>query len=505
MLPTGSLETVLSAMARTLTHGPRSVKATRPCLFRPDQYIYAGKRGGKFLTRSAPASVQEPVRAPGSTGRPGRAIRAGGAPSRWLAARLLMALAGAIGAAVATPVVPAAPPPAHDAVDPLVSYLAEEDYEQARPRILEALRLGGGSSCTALAAYPGNRSGRVREHAVRALSDAGCAAFESYRVYMNDADAWVTEAVIEAARRHLMPDAVPFLLARLSDARRIVAQEGTRRIGDDAHRVLQMITCQSFHYDPEGTEDDRRNALTRWRQWYIERHAEPRDAWVKEGIARARDYAGRDYLPHRLEGLRLLALIGEPALPDLRALIRREPGDVQADLSCQPEEPPRPTDRVPCRLLVRDASASRVVLAPPAGGPVIRLGRADAPAELSPPDQDARAPGGVSGVHAGAPVPGALAERMVVLLPGEVRRYEFTVGPVPTAGRYRVRATLADLAAEIVAGAAAPSASPPPAPPSPRAQDKRGSSKSQRTGAAPKPGAAPPPALSVGPFSLEQG
>ena len=122
---------------------------------------------------------------------------------------------------------------------------------------------------------------------------------------------------------------------------------------------------------------------------------------------------------------------------------------------------------------------------------MIRVGRAEAPAELSQPDQDARAAGGASAADRSAPLPGALADRMVILLPGEVRRYEFTVGPVPAAGRYRVRATLADLAAEIVAGAAAPAASPPPSPPSPRAQDKRGSPKSQRAGAASKPGVAP--------------
>jgi len=452
------------------------------------------------LTPSAATSVQVHARKQGSSGRAGPPARAGGAPTPALAARVLVALAAAIGAAVATPAVPAASPPARDAFDPVLPYLAEEDYEQARPRILEALRLEGGASCKTLAAYAKSRSGRVREHAVRALADAGCAAFESYHAYLDDPDAWVTEAVIEAARRHLMPDAVPYLLARLTDARRIVAEEGTRRIGDSAHRALQVITCQSFHYDPEGTEDDRRNALTRWRQWYFERHAEPRDEWVKEGIARARDYAGRDYTPHRLEGLRLLALIGEPALPDLRALIQRAPGDVQADVSCQPEEPPRPTDRVPCRLLVRDASTHHVVLAPPSGGPVIRLGRADAPAGLSPPDDDARPAGGPAAGDRGGPLPGALAERMIVLMPGEVRRYEFTVGPVPAAGRYRVRVTLADLAAELVA---APSVSPPSASPSPHPQDRRGSPKLQRTGATLKPGAAPTPADKPPPTAIE--
>src|SRR6266699_3648952 len=82
MLPTGSLETACSTMARTLTHGPRSVKATRPCLFHPEQYIYAVKRGGKFLTGSAPASVQGPARARVAANRPGPAARAAGTPGR---------------------------------------------------------------------------------------------------------------------------------------------------------------------------------------------------------------------------------------------------------------------------------------------------------------------------------------------------------------------------------------------------------------------------------------
>src|SRR2546427_10436853 len=37
-----------------------------------------------------------------------------------------------------------------------------------------------------------------------------------------------------------------------------------------------LITCQSFHYDPSAPRDDQRNALTRWRQWYLAKKELPR-------------------------------------------------------------------------------------------------------------------------------------------------------------------------------------------------------------------------------------
>ena len=333
--------------------------------------------------------------------------------------------------------------PATAATDPVLPLLAEEDYAQVRPRILEALRQNG-TPCRALGAYVSARDGRVRQHAVRALADAGCADFAAYAGYAADGDAWVIDAVIRAAERHLMTGAVPFLLARLSDARRILAEEGTWTIGDTAHHGLQMITGQSFHYDAGAAADDRRNALTRWRQWYLGHRDEPRDAWVKAGIERARDYAGRDYGPHRLEGLRLLALIGEPALPALRDLLGRSAGDLRAELSCHPEEPPRPTDQVPCVLVVRNVTSRHLAFAPPPGGPEVRVTRNDAPPETgqaaAPPDRGA--------------ILAALAGRLADLSPGEIRRYELAVGPVTAPGRYRVRATLADLVLALTSGSA---------------------------------------------------
>ncbi|HEV8702980.1 MAG TPA: hypothetical protein VGV60_17045 [Candidatus Polarisedimenticolia bacterium] len=368
---------------------------------------------------------------------------------------------GAMGrtAAAGPPKEPVAGPSA--AVDSILPLLTAEDYDETRPRILEALRQFG-APCRSLGAYASSRSTLVREHAVRALSDAGCADFAAYEGFAADGDAWVIDAIIRAAGKHLIAGAVPFLLARLSDSRRILADEGTWTIGDTAHRGLQAITCQSFHYDAAASADDRRNALTRWRQWYLAHRDEPREAWVREGIDRAREYAARDYGPHRLEGLRLLALIGEPALPALRALLGRTPGDLSAEVSCLPEEPPRPPDQVPCVLLVRNVTDRKVAFAPPQSGPEVRVTRQE------PPEADgAPARPGKATASRPAPAPpeppvpvdpraalAALAARLVELSPGEVRRYDFAIGPVPAPGRYEVRASLPDSALTPGAGPA---------------------------------------------------
>ena len=346
--------------------------------------------------------------------------------------------------------------------DPILPLLAVEDYDESRPKILETLRQNG-APCRTLGAYASSRATLVREHAVRALSDAGCADFAAYAGYAADRDAWVVDAVIRAAQRHLIAGAAPFLLSRLSDARRILAAEGTWTIGDAAHRALQAITCQSFHYAAAASADDRRNALTRWRQWYLAHRGEPRDVWVKAGIERAREYASRDYGPHRLEGLRLLALIGEPALPALRALLGRSQGDLSAEVSCIPDEPPRPPDRVPCALVVRNVTDHPVAFAPPQSGPEVGVTRQAPALETdSPPARPGKSsaprPATVAAVPPAPADPGeglaTLAARLLELLPGEVRRYEFDVGPVPSTGRYIVRARLDDLTMSLADGTA---------------------------------------------------
>jgi hypothetical protein len=298
------------------------------------------------------------------------------------------------------------------------------------------------SPCRALGAYGRIDNSRVRGNAVEAMDEAGCSDFQAYSGYVLDVSAGVVAALIKAAERRVMKDAVPFLLGTLSDRRRIVTGQGSWLLGEEAHRALMVITCQSFHYDPSAPRDDQRNAVTRWRQWYFAKRDLPRDEWEREGIGRARDYAARDHIPYRVEGLRLLALIGPAALPALRELLARRPGDLEAEVVCLPDEPPRVTDAVPCALVLRNASSHPLVIAPPPDGLEVRVSRSDAPpaaARETPTDP----PAGMLGVF---------ADRLTVLPPGEVRRFEFSVGPVPSAGRFTVHAALGDLAAVLAGG-----------------------------------------------------
>jgi len=416
-------------------------------VFRPDQYIYAGTTG--------------------------RQVFDGDCLTMCLISCILMTFA--VNVTVPAPSFAGAPAPVTPA-DPLLSYLQDDD-PHARAQILGTLREQGASPCRALGAYFRNGSSRVRGNAVMAMNDAGCSDFRAYDGYLLDDSAGVVAALIEAADRRVMGDAVPFLIGSLSDRRRIVTAEGTWSIGERAHRALMAITCQSFHYDPSAPLDDQRNAVTRWRQWYLAKRGLPRDEWVEEGIGRARYYAGRDYEPYRVEGLRLLAIIGPRALPALGQIVARRPGEVSAEVVCLPEEPPRVTDAVPCALVVRNASNRPLAIAPPSDGLEIRVLRTDAPSVAhgavggGPPPPARPGPA----LDGGAGILGAFADRLVDLAPGEIRRFEFTAGPVPSAGRYRVIAALSDLAAGLAAGST----------PLDGAAGKRGGTPAPRIGAAP--------------------
>jgi hypothetical protein len=343
----------------------------------------------------------------------------------------------------AVPSVSAAPGP-KVASDPLLPYLQEED-SVSRAQVLALLKEEGRPPCQALRAYATNPKSRVRESAVRVMDEAACSDFEAYSGYLLDGAAGVVDALIDAARRRLMADAVPFLLGCLSDRRHIVTDAGAWSISEKAHRALVVVTCQSFHYDVRASRDDQRDAITRWRQWFLARRKLPRDEWVQEGIDRGRDYAGRDYGPHRLEGLRLLALIGPRALPALREALARRPTDLTAEVVCVPDEPPRPGDILPCALVVRNASKHALAIAPPPDGPVVRLSPGGAPPDEVPPARGAPPTGG--GISESLD---AFADRLVDLAPGEVRRFEFTAGPVLSAGRYRLHVELDDLASRLV-------------------------------------------------------
>ncbi len=351
--------------------------------------------------------------------------------------------------------------------DPLQTLLADEDYDSRRDDLLRELQRPGLSSCRRLEVYAEDRNERVREHAVRLQDDAGCSDFAVYRPYIADPSPWVTEAILKAAEHRLIGEAVPFLVDRLGDHRTILSGEGSWTIAESAYRALRKVSCQSFHFDPEGGPRGQADAIAQWGSWYTAHRSEPRAAWVASGIALAHDYLARDYAPHRKEGLELLTLIGSPALPELRAAFLRAPQDLRTSLTCAPEEPPRVVDQVPCVLLVMNASRRRLALAPAPGDPDVELSRFDDPRPESRGDRS----------RAGRPsgfAPADLLGRVVDLPPGGVLRREFKVGPVRSAGRYEVHAVLPDLASLLGA------------PEAPKAGDAVASSTPKQAGA-PRP------------------
>jgi hypothetical protein len=377
----------------------------------------------------------------------------------------------------------AAVPPASPA-DPLLPHLAEDEYEAAWPELRSALqRLD--DPCRSLGVYAAHRNDRVREHSVKALGDWGCARFSSYEPYLSDRYAWVVEAIVRAVERHAMGEAVPFLLDRIGDARRILDGTSPRTIGEMAHRALRRVTCQSFHYDSAGTPESREIAVETWRRWYAGHRRETRAAWVDAGVALASGYVGHEFPPYRLEGLRLLALIGPPAVPALRAALERRTADLLAGLSCQIDDPPRVTDEITCLLLVQNASRRRVALAPAPDSLRVEISRIGAPPPARAPATDGREP---AGRDSGAALEAILMEiesGLVDLAPGEILRRELKVGPVPAAGRYEIRATLVDRAAWLPAPR-------PVVPPGPASAGRKTSGSPPRSGPGARAAAAPP-------------
>jgi hypothetical protein len=328
----------------------------------------------------------------------------------------------------------------------LAGLLAAADDAQARAGILQ--HLGETAiACPALTRFGDRRDPVVREQAVRAMDQAECAAIEYYRPFMRDPHPWVTDALVTAIERHRIGEGIPFLIGHLSDPRRILSGGGIWSIGERAHRALRAVSCQSLHFDPAGSAQEQARAAARWTTWYADHGSEPRARWIEEGFARAREYLQQDRVRLRREGLQLLLLIGAPAAPELRAAFRRGPAELEASLSCTPDEPPRVTEEVPCLFAVANGSERRVAFIP--GALKVALRRQGAAAdEGSPALDDHPSP------SAEAPGPGTemadWLDHIVDLAPGERLERAVVIGPVSTAGRYEVAAALIDLSAGLV-------------------------------------------------------
>jgi hypothetical protein len=333
--------------------------------------------------------------------------------------------------------------------DPLAPLLGEEDYEAARHRLREAIRRSGRPACAALGAYGRHRIERVREHAVRALADFGCETLGAYAPYLADGDPWVVHRLVRVFEAHRIGGAVPFLIRHLDDRRRLISAEGSWTIGEAAHRALRAITCQSFHFDPEGSASAREEAVRRWRDWYERHRDEPRSLWEKSGITRAIESISRDDAPHRREGLELLVLIGGPGLPLLRDAVAPTPEDLSGRLTCRSESPRAIFEIVPCLLEVRNISERWVALLP--GDPEVRVRPetgAPRPGDGSSQEPGGRTPAGTDASRTATSMTAdSVLERLVDLAPGEVLRRQIRIGPVERAGLYRITVALADAAA----------------------------------------------------------
>lgn len=374
----------------------------------------------------------------------------------------------------------AAPPP-----DPLQEILADDDFESRLADLALELKQGDVAPCERLGRFGDHRNERVREHAVRALSVAGCGTLASFDPYLRDPNPWVTEAVVRGVERQRVREAVPFLIDHLADRRAIVSGDGAWTIAESAHRALRALTCQSFHFEPQDSPGGQAEAVERFRSWYREHGSEPRETWIASGLSLARDYLGRDFAPHRREGLELLLLIGPPAAMELRAALGRKTGDLRASVTCQPAEPPRVSDRVPCTLLVTNAASRPVALVPIGEAPDVRLVRQD---DGRAEDRGERPRGAPQGA---AEMP-ALAARVIDLGPGDVLRRDFQAGPVRAAGRYEVRATLVDLATSLSGpNSTAPASTPPRAAKSSPARERM-PRPAEIPGAASRAAAGPP-------------
>ena len=365
------------------------------------------------------------------------------------------------------------------AIDPLPSLLSD-DWDAARQSaVQERVRALGSSACATLAGYAAAPDARAREHAVRAMADAGCSDPSDYRGFFSDTSAWVVDALIDATTRHRIAAAAPFLLAHIDDRRSLVSDDGALMIADRADRGLRRLTAQPIPRLPAARGGNARGDPAAWRAWYAAHGADAPSSWIDSGLAEIRKDLAGDDAARRLVALDTLALLGTPGRPALAAALRRMTTDLDVGLVCLPDEAPRVLDQVPCTVTITNVGARRLALA--IGEPVVRLEPRQAqPATPAPspappghgrdkgqsakPAPAAPTTGHAPGGDAGATVTDAdlalLAGRFLELAPGASVRRDVTVGPVKTAGHYDVHAGVIDLARALLAGGSGESPGP---------------------------------------------
>ena len=365
------------------------------------------------------------------------------------------------------------------AVDPLRALLSD-DWDAARQSaVQDRVRALGSSACATLAGYSAAPDPRAREHAVRAMADAGCSDAADYRGFFSDTSAWVVDALIDATTRHRIAAAAPFLLAHIDDRRSLVSDDGDLMIADQADRGLRRLTAQPIPRLPAARGGAARGDPAAWRAWYAAHGADAPSSWIDSGLAAIRKALAGDDAARRLAALDTLALLGAPGRTALNDALRRAATDLDVGLVCLPDEAPRVLDKVPCTLTITNVGARRLVLA--LGEPVVRLELHEAPqaAPAPPPAPSARgrdksktakpAPAAPPAAHAaggdaGASVTDAdlalLAGHFVELAPGASVRRDVTIGPVKTAGHYEVHAGVIDLARALFAGGSGESPGP---------------------------------------------
>jgi hypothetical protein len=375
--------------------------------------------------------------------------------------RPIALLAGLALAAAAGPMALAATaPPRRATPDPLAVLLADDWSEATRATVREAVREIGGAGCATLSGYAAAPDSRVREHAVRALEDAACDRLEDYRPFFGDRAPWVVDAVLEAVGVRRLAAAWPFALEHVDDRRRLVSDSGSWTIEEAAHRTLRRLTGQPIPFDPDGLQVARDRAAAAWRAFFAAHGAEAPAAWNAAGLQAARAALAGGDEAGRIAALETLALAGGPGIGALRDALLRAPGEIEAQVVCEPDGPPRVTEEVPCTLVIRNVTARRIPLALGEAGLTLATVTDAPPPPAKPKSAGKRGTAGGAAKGVTAPPPGPRVESgppapppslwdFVDLAPGGTIARPLRAGPVMTAGRYEVRAAVPDLSVTL--------------------------------------------------------